>query len=217
MGEHVKRVYRQSARAMTSQQTRRAIVEAAVSLFVAQGYGATTVDEIAERAGVGRRTVFRSVGGKLAALRVALDWAVTGDDEDVALQDRATVRRMAAERDPVRLVAMWAELTTQICARLAPLSRILSAASDREPDLRELRSQGQTQRLAGQHAFARYLNQLGALNPKLTVKTTADELWMFSDPVLFDRLVHDRGWTQTHFQTWLARTVTVNILVHGGQ
>jgi AcrR family transcriptional regulator len=216
MGEHVKRAYRQSARATTSRQTRRAIVGAAVSLFAAQGYGATSVDEIAERAGVGRRTVFTSVGGKLAALRLALDWAVTGDDDDVALLDRAVVKRMAAERDPIRLVIMWAELTTQMSARLAPLSRILSAACDREPDLRELRSRGQTRRLAGQRAFAGHLGQLDALSPKLTVQTAADELWMFSDPILFDRLVHDRGWTPTHFEAWLTRTVTTSILVHHG-
>lgn len=216
MAEAVKRRYRQSARAESSRQTRRAIVEAAVELFVARGYGPTGVDEIAERAGVGRRTVFASVGGKLAALRLALDWAVTGDDSDVPLLRRAAIAAMADEHDPARLVQQWAGLTAQISGRLAPLSRVLSAAADSEPDLRELRRRGQEQRLAGQRAFARHLDRLGALRPGLTPRAAADELWLLSDPVLFDRLVHDRGWSRTRFRGWLARTAAAGLLAGEG-
>ena len=61
-----------------------AIVDAAAGLFIAHGYGGTTVDAIAEAAGVSRKTVFTSVGGKADALKFALDWAVTGDDAPVA-------------------------------------------------------------------------------------------------------------------------------------
>ena len=111
-------------------------------------------------------------------------------------------------------MALWAELITQISARLAPLSRILSAAADQEPDIRQLRTDRQEHRLAGHRAFARYLSQLDALNPHLTARAAADELWLFSDPILFDRLVHDLGWTRTRFQTWLTRTVIATILKH---
>ncbi len=41
------------------QKTRARLIEAAFELFLAQGYDATTVDEIAARAGVSRRTLFR--------------------------------------------------------------------------------------------------------------------------------------------------------------
>ena len=58
-------------------ETRRAIVSAAARLFVAQGFGRTTIEAIAAEAGVGRNTVF-SVGGKLDLLKLALDWAVVG-------------------------------------------------------------------------------------------------------------------------------------------
>lgn len=39
--------------------THRALAEAATDLFIRQGYAETSVDEIAEAAGVGRRTFFR--------------------------------------------------------------------------------------------------------------------------------------------------------------
>src|SRR3954463_14377999 len=40
-------------------RTRAAIVDAALALFQEQGFTETTIDAIAERADVGRRTVFR--------------------------------------------------------------------------------------------------------------------------------------------------------------
>ncbi len=44
--------------------TRRRLYEAAVTLIAEQGFSATTVDEIAERAGVAKGTVYYNFGGK---------------------------------------------------------------------------------------------------------------------------------------------------------
>jgi AcrR family transcriptional regulator len=46
------------------EDTRLAILEAASTLFAAKGYAATTIDEIAERAGVAKRTFFRHFPAK---------------------------------------------------------------------------------------------------------------------------------------------------------
>ena len=48
-----------SLRDRQKSQTRRILREAALKLFAAQGYDATTTEEIAERAGVSARTFFR--------------------------------------------------------------------------------------------------------------------------------------------------------------
>jgi AcrR family transcriptional regulator len=47
---------------------RSRIAEAALDLFVTQGYAETTIDQIAEAAAVGRRTVFRHFSSKEAIL-----------------------------------------------------------------------------------------------------------------------------------------------------
>ena len=67
MREPVKRGYRSELRATQAQDTRRRIVTAAAELFIATGFGATTVDAIAAAAGVSRKTVFTSVGGNTRA------------------------------------------------------------------------------------------------------------------------------------------------------
>ena len=84
-----KRPYQSALRDEQARTTRRAIVEAGAALFVERGYAGTTVDAIAERAGVSRKTVFTSVGGKVGLLKLAIDWALAGDDEPVALDDAA--------------------------------------------------------------------------------------------------------------------------------
>jgi AcrR family transcriptional regulator len=53
------RAYRQRQRAESRERTRRRIVEAAIALHQAQGLAATTMRDVAARAGVGTVTVYR--------------------------------------------------------------------------------------------------------------------------------------------------------------
>ncbi|POM23486.1 transcriptional regulator BetI [Actinomadura rubteroloni] len=91
--------------------TRDALVEAAFALFVEQGFERTTVDEIAARAGIGRRSFFRYFPSKedvvfpdhersLDDLRAALD--EPGAEDPVARACAATLvvaRMYAAQPD----------------------------------------------------------------------------------------------------------------------
>ena len=61
-------------------------------LFVERGYAATTIDAIAERAEVSRKTVFTSVGGKAARAQARLRLGLAGDDEPVPIADRPCSR-----------------------------------------------------------------------------------------------------------------------------
>src|SRR5262245_52097861 len=100
MMSEVKRNYSSTLRDAQARQTRRAIVDAGARLFVDDGFGRTTIDTIAAEAGVSRKTVFTSVGGKVEILKLAIDWAIVGDDEPVALADRPEIERLKAETDP---------------------------------------------------------------------------------------------------------------------
>ena len=83
---------------------RRAILDAAQALFLAQGYGATSMDAIAAAAPVSKRTLYQHFEGKAAlfAAMVAEAWAHLGDaanthltlDDDPALVLRAFCRAL---------------------------------------------------------------------------------------------------------------------------
>ncbi|WP_198658983.1 TetR/AcrR family transcriptional regulator [Nocardiopsis sp. FIRDI 009] len=57
--------------------TRQRLFDAAIALISEQGYGATTVDEIAERAGVAKGTVYYNFGGKSELYTALMEWGVT--------------------------------------------------------------------------------------------------------------------------------------------
>lgn len=211
-GDEVKRSYRMGARADAADRTRRRVVEAALQLMGELGYGAVTVDAIAAAAGVGRRTVFTSVGGKLDALKLALDWAATGDDVSVPLLAREAVTAISAAPDAATAVAGWSALTTAISARMAVASRILTSAAGVDADARRLRESARDQRLAGQRAFARHLADRRALRDDVDVDHAADVLWLLSDPAVYDSLVHERGWSTDRFKTWLTTAAQRQLL-----
>jgi len=64
----VSRTYTLKARAQRQDETRRRIVDAAVELHQTIGPDATTITDVAERAGVGRVTVYRHFPDELALL-----------------------------------------------------------------------------------------------------------------------------------------------------
>jgi AcrR family transcriptional regulator len=212
MVDAVKRHYRSELRTSQARETRRAIVAAASRLFVEHGYGATTIDAVADAAGVSRKTVFTAVGGKVELLKVALDWAVAGDDRPVALAERAELRQLLEQPDPAVLLTGWARLLAEIDARVAPLFQALEVAAGVDSEARELLEQSQHQRLDAARLIVERLQALDALTNDLTKSEAVDLAWLATDGALFDRLVRVRGWSTDRFAEWLAHNLLTQLV-----
>src|SRR6478609_3318091 len=78
--------------------TRRAIVDAATTLFVQRGYGATSIDAIAAAAGV----------GKAAILRRAYDTALMDEDDPGPLRRHPVAVSIRAEPDAAIFIDRYA-------------------------------------------------------------------------------------------------------------
>ena len=206
------RRYTSEIRDEQARRTRRAIVTAAHDLFLARGYAATTIDAIAQAAHVSRRTVFNSAGGKAALLKLALDWAIVGDDEPVPLADRPAVKAIQAEPDPRTALALWAQMVVEIAARVAPISEVLTAAADADPDAAQLAADADRDRMVGATAFVRYLASLDGLAPGITQQHAADLCWALMDAHLYRLLVTERGWTTADFTQWLSASLAATVL-----
>ena len=211
MSEPPKR-YASEVRDEQARRTRRAIVAAAHDLFVAQGYAATTIDGIAEAAHVSRRTVFNSVGGKAALLKLTLDWAVAGDDEPIAMADRPAVKAIRAEPDPRKALMLWVQTVSGVAARIAPIGEVLTAAADVDPAAAELLAEASRNRLFGATAFVRYLASLDGLADGLTEQRAADLCWALMDGHLYRLLVVQRGWSAQEFTRWLSGSLAAALL-----
>ena len=211
MSQPAKR-YVSEVRDEQARRTRRAIVTAARDLFLAQGYAATTIDAIAEAAHVSRRTVFNSVGGKVVLLKLALDWAIVGDDEPVAMADRPAVRAIQAERDPRKALTLWVRTITDVAARVAPIAAVLYAAADGDPDAAEMLAESARGRMFGARAFVAHLASLDALAAEVSEQQAADLCWALMDGHLYRLLVGQRGWTTAEFERWLSAGLAATLL-----
>lgn len=206
------RRYVSEVRDEQARRTRRTIVTAARDLFLAQGYAAATIDAIAEAAHVSRRTVFNAVGGKVVLLKLALEWAMVGDDEPIAMADRPTVKAIQAERDPRKALTLWANTVVDVAARVAPISAVLYAAADGDPDAAELLADEARTRMFGATAFVRYLASLDALAADISEQQAADLCWALMDGHLYQLLVTERGWTAAAFTQWLSDSLAATLL-----
>jgi AcrR family transcriptional regulator len=212
MAAPVKRDYRSELRAAQAQETRRVIVAAASRLFVEDGYGATTIDAVAVAAGVSRKTVFTAVGGKLDLLKVALDWAVAGDDRPVAVADRDEMRHALGADDATVLLNGCARAIVAITSRSVGLAQALEVAAGVDPAARELVEQGQRHRVDDARRIVDRVRDLGALTSGVTYREAVDLVWLATDPALFDRLVRVRGWSRKRFEKWLSRYLSVQLV-----
>jgi AcrR family transcriptional regulator len=204
--------YASQVRDEQARRTRRAIVTAAHDLFVAQGYWATTIDGIAEAAHVSRRTVFNSVGGKVALLKLALDWAVVGDDEPIALADRPAIKAILAEPDPRKALMLWVQTVADVAVRTAPLGEVLMAAADIDPAAAQLRAEASANRMLGATLFVRYLASLDGLAVGIAEKRAADLCWALTDGHLYRLLVAQRSWSTADFNRWLFDSLAAELL-----
>jgi AcrR family transcriptional regulator len=195
-----------------ARRTRRAIVSAARELFVSQGYAATTIDAVAQAARVSRRTVFTAVGGKAVLLKLALEWAITGDDEPVAVADRPAVKSLQAEPDPRKALTLWVQIVVDIASRVAPIHDVLYAAADADPAAARMVAELSLQRRSGAAAFVGYLKSLDGLADGVTEETAIDMCWAIMDGHLYHLLVTQRRWTTVEFTRWLADILIATLL-----
>src|ERR1700704_3818997 len=181
VGTEVKRTYQSTLRGAQAQSTREAVIAAAGRLFSDQGYAATSIDDIAAAAGVSRATVFTSVGGKPTLLKTALDVAIVGDDEPIALPDRPRSVAIRAERDPRKYLALYAGLVTEMGSRLAGIYEAVRGAAGADPDARALWESHLAQRRKGAANVVGDVLGKGRLRPGLDREAAADIVWFLND------------------------------------
>jgi AcrR family transcriptional regulator len=208
----VKRAYRSPLREAQAGQTRRVIVDAATRLFVEAGYGATSIDAVAEAAGVSRATVFAAVGSKAALLKTAYDVALVGDDEPVALPDRADSRAIRAEPDPYRYLEGYAGLLVELGGRVAAVYEAIRGAASADPEIRPVWEKIQQERRIGAAHVVADTAAKGPLRDGLDRESAADVVWVLNDPGLFHMLVNVRGWPPDRYRRWLAHSLQRELL-----
>jgi AcrR family transcriptional regulator len=198
-------------REVNAANTRRAIVEAATELFLAHGYHTTTVESVAERAGVAVQTIYNSVGSKRDLLSGALDLAAAGDAAPVPAS-LLILERARQEQDPARVVELLVEFWRGGWVRTAPIFGVMRQAAALDPEIAALERQRAKQRLRNYELGARMLEERGSLRPGLTVAQTAATIFVLGHPDMYRMFVLDEGWDPERYAAWVEATLKTALL-----
>lgn len=176
--------------------TRRRILDAARALFYRDGYAATTLRAVAERAGVAIQTVYAVFGSKadlLAELRgLAVDQAEANRSFQAAMQRPTVELRLREFARSIRI--RW--------ERAGDIVRIHQDAARADPVARHGADVANSRRQEGLRTLAGSI--AAGLLPTLDVPRAAAILDALTMPELYVQLVEVHGWTPDEYETWLA-------------
>jgi AcrR family transcriptional regulator len=196
--------------------TRRKVEEAAGRLFSERGYQATTMQSIAEEAGVHVQTIYLAYSTKAAVLAATATRLVAGDDDpDSHPSERRWAREIMAVSDPARKVELYVRHVRDVAPRIVRLVDMLRATAPSDPDVAAFLHHMQEGRREGPYALLAPLADAGRLRAGLTLDAAADITYAMASADTFRALVDDRGWTWQQAETWITDQLR-NALLDGG-
>ncbi|MFG2777752.1 TetR/AcrR family transcriptional regulator [Streptomyces prunicolor] len=203
-----RRSYNSEGRREAARRNRATVLAACREQLFQDGYHATTVRAVAERAGVSPETVYKSFGGKPGLVKALWDITLAGDDEPVPMGDRPQIQEILRTGELSTKLRLYGAYVRGIHERITPLFALLTQAG---PDVGEVLELGEEERLTGVTAFVTHLDETGALGPKADPAHVADAVWALAGPQLYTQLTAGRGWSADTYEKWLADTLTATL------
>ena len=204
------RVYDGTRRRAQAERTRAAVLDVAQRLFLAHGYGATTIAAIAREADVSAETIYKAFGNKPGLVRAIHDVAFAGDG-DVPTARRSDEMR-SREADPRVLIRKWGEFAVEVMPRVAPILLLVRSAAASAPDLSALWEELENQRLTRMTENARYFSEGDHLRSGVTAEEARDVLWAYTSPELFERLVLRQRWPVNRWGQFISDGIIASLL-----
>ncbi|MFE3454074.1 TetR/AcrR family transcriptional regulator [Nonomuraea sp. NPDC059194] len=204
-------VKRVSKRAQKAAETRRRILQAALELFVRDGYGATNLQDIATNAGVAVQTIYFVFGNKRALLKELVDVTIAGDDEPVATMDRPWYTGALAAGTAQDMLRAYVTGTTTVLERVAPIGKVLDGACASDPEVAALWPQDVDPRYVVQQRAAKALVGKPGARAEVSAEEAADLLYGLLSPELYLLLVQERGWPRERWERWAGQTLRAQL------
>lgn len=199
------RTYSSPKRQAEAARTRQAIVDAAATLFSRDGYPATTMKGIAERAGVSVQSVHLA-GPKAALLVAAFERTFAGDEGRHSLSERPALVEILSRPDLADVVAGWLEFVADANRRTARISRAMQVAAEVDPLAAEAVADLDARRRRDLGIAAGWAVGRGLLAPARAEQAT-DELNYLVGPETYDFFVLRSGWSGERYLEWLHATL----------
>jgi DNA-binding MarR family transcriptional regulator len=204
------RAYDGRGRQEQARATRERVIDVARSVFLENGYGPTTVQAVAAKAGVSVETIYKGFGGKPGLVRAIQERGLEGRGPRPAESRSNEVS--AREEDPRVIVKRWGDFVVEISPIVSPMHLLIRSAAASEPELASLLREIDDARLARMTQNARMLEDRGFLRPEVSVDEAAEIMWGYTAPELYELLVVRRGWSPRDLGTFVAEALEAALL-----
>lgn len=196
-----------------SSETRRRVEEAAAELFRTSGYAATTMQAIADAAGVHVQTIYLAYGTKAAVLAASVTRLVAGDeDPETHPSERGWVREIQDAADPREKIRLYVDHILGVSDRLTAMIDVLRSTAPSEPDVAAFLERMELGRREGPLHLLGPLAADGRLRAGLTPDTVADAVFALVSPDAIRALIDRCGWSRERTAEWLTGLVSEMLL-----
>ena len=189
-----------------AEQTRARIMEAAYRLFTQHGYEATTMQAVADEAGVAVQTVYFTFHTKAGLLMTIETRAVGGEGQEWRDQRQ---RELVEERDPRNVVALWVRASATVLNRITAFVALLGANLQMDAESVERRAR---ERDRWFQMLIDRLIALDALKRGLVPSRALDVARAVTTVEAYQDLTLRWGWTEQEWIEWMTGLLASELL-----
>ena len=185
-------------------------MQAARQRFLAHGYAATTIAEIARDAGVSVETVYKAFSTKAGVLKALFDVSVAGDDDPIPMARRDVIQQVLDAPEAATKIALYAKHLASTMPRSAPVQLLARDGAASSADAAAVWTQIRDETLTAMKMFAGDLVKTGQL--RVSSAMARDVLWTYHAPELYELLVLERGWSASRYGEFITEALTDALL-----
>lgn len=204
MGQvNAKRRYESMRRATQAQETRADIAHAARRLFMAKGWAATTVRDVAGEAGVSVPTVYAAYGSKSGLAQALADAAALTADRARQLAE------LESAAGPADQLGAMVAFDRRLFERAGDVIALVREAGRTDPDLADLYRDG---RRAADEVREQVFGSWPPGSLRTDVPTAIDVYAALCTIDVFTALTAERGWPPERVERWWRDVLTRELL-----
>jgi AcrR family transcriptional regulator len=193
-------------RATRRAETEARLISAGTELFVTRGYAATTLADVADRAGLAARTVYLRFSTKAELLRRCIGTAIVGDLEPPPLAERNWVEAtMTAPTLEARIRDM-AAVTARLMRRTGALLEVARQAAAVEPEIAAAAQAGRDDTRRILLEFWRRAGADGLLPDGVDLEWLGETATLLAQADTYLLLRATTGWDGDTYERWLAQS-----------
>ncbi len=194
-----------------AEQTRARVVSAAGRLFAEQGYARTTLNKIADAAGVSPETV-QGHGPKAALLIAAIEYAAVGVSGEENILNLGVGRRFVAIEDPVAALDYLVEAQTAVHQRTAGLAGALTSGANADPELDRYRTDLVASVTRQVRRVLSVWRDRGWLRDDVPFDDLVGTAAIIGSIDTYLRMTQEDGWSIPRYQAWCRRMFSETVM-----